>query len=337
MLPIAENSNLINYWNFILQANFTFTLLFSRKKIQFEILKSGVLIFFLHLAGEDLPPESSDEFDRLVLASPDSSLCWIQYIAFHLERKEFDKAREVVKKALGKINFREETERFNVYMAWLNLENSFGTEDDADKVLKEALQCNDEYKVYERVASIYMQSDKLAKAEKVYKIMARKFNKELDAWVGLGLFYFKAKNLKEARFTLQRSLQNLKKSAEIVNVTSKFAQFEFLHGEAERGKTIFENIVRDFPGRTDQWCVYADMVIKNGESDTAREIFERMIQLGLAPKKMKSLFKKYWEFEQSQGDEIKADAVRKKALEYLEKQNIEIAEDEDAIEQMDTC
>ena len=254
-----------------------------------------------------------------------------------MERKEFDKAREVVKKALGKINFREETERFNVYMAWLNLENSFGTEDDADKVLKEALQCNDEYKVYERVASIYMQSDKLAKAEKVYKIMARKFNKELDAWVGLGLFYFKAKNLKEARFTLQRSLQNLKKSAEIVNVTSKFAQFEFLHGEAERGKTIFENIVRDFPGRTDQWCVYADMVIKNGESDTAREIFERMIQLGLAPKKMKSLFKKYWEFEQSQGDEIKADAVRKKALEYLEKQNIEIAEDEDAIEQMDTC
>ena len=130
--------------------------------------------------------------------------------------------------------------------------------------------------------------------------------------------------MKEARFTLQRSLQNLKKTNEIVTITSKFAQLEFTYGETERGKTIFENIVRDFPSKIDQWCVYADMVIKKGELDTAREIFERMIMLGLSPKKMKSLFKKYWEFEQKQGDETKADAVRKKALEYLEKQNINI-------------
>ena len=294
-------------------------------------------VIISHFSGEDLPPESVDEFDRLVLASPDSSLCWIQYIAYHLERKELDKAREVVQKALGKINFREENERFNVYMAWLNLETTFGSEEDSDKVLKEALKCNDEFKVYEKVGKMYMDGEKWAKAEKVYKILARKFNKELDVWVYLGLFYFKTGNLKEARFTLQRSLQNLKKSGEIVNVTSKYAQFEFLHGEAERGKTIFENIVRDFPGRTDQWCVYVDMVIKNGELETAREIFERMIHLGLTPKKMKSLFKKYWEFEQKQGDETKADAVRKKALEYLEKQNININDDEDAIEQMDTC
>ena len=96
-------------------------------------------------------------------------------------------------------------------------------------------------------------------------------------------------------------------------------------------------IVKDFPNRIDQWCVYVDMVIKNGEHDTGREIFERMIQLGLAPKKMKSLFKKYWEFEQANGDQGKVDAVRKKALEYLEKQNVEVNDDDDPLEQMDTC
>ena len=97
--------------------------------------------------GKDLAPENADEFDKLVLTSPDSSLCWIQYIAFHMERKEYSLAREVVKRALEKINFREETERFNIYMAWFNLENNFGTEEDTNKVFKEALQCNDEYKV----------------------------------------------------------------------------------------------------------------------------------------------------------------------------------------------
>ena len=96
-----------------------------------------------------------------------------------MERKELDKAREVVKKALSKINFREENERFNVYMAWLNLETTFGSEEDSDKVLKEALKCNDEYKVYEKVGKMYMETEKWAKAEKIYKILARKFNKEL--------------------------------------------------------------------------------------------------------------------------------------------------------------
>ena len=104
----------------------------------------GMIFRFL---GKDLAPENADEFDKLVLTSPDSSLCWIQYIAFHMERKEYSLAREVVKRALEKINFREETERFNIYMAWFNLENNFGTEEDTNKVFKEALQCNDEYKV----------------------------------------------------------------------------------------------------------------------------------------------------------------------------------------------
>lgn len=153
----------------------------------------------------------------------------------------------------------------------------------------------------------------------------------------MGLFQFKEKkSIKDARFTLQRALQNLKKTNEIVQISSKFAQFEFTYGESERGKTIFENIIKDFPNKIDQWCVYADLVIKNGEHDTAREIFERMIHLGAAPKKMKSLFKKYWEFEQTHGDQIKVDAVRKKALEYLEKQNVHVADDDDPMEQMDT-
>ena len=289
------------------------------------------------IEGQDLPPENVDEFDKLVLTSPDSSLCWIQYIAYHLERKEYDLARGVVKRALEKINFREENERFNVYMAWFNLENAYGTEDEANKVLKESLQCNDEFKVLAKVAEIYCASGKFEEAEEVLKKRARKFKKEIPVWLDLGLFYFKdKKDIKEARFVLQRALQNIsQKTADIVMVSSKFAQFEFLHGESERGKTIFENIVRDYPSRSDQWSVYADMVVKNGEMEAAREIFERMITLGLPPKKMKSMFKKYWEFEQKHGDDVKVNAVRKKAVEYLEQQNVKLDEDEDPMEQLE--
>ena len=59
-------------------------------------------------------------------------------------------------------------------------------------------------------------------------------------------------------------------------------------------------------------------VIKKAEFEAAREIFERMIQLNLQPKKMKFFFKKYLEFETTHGDQQTIDKVRKKALNYVE-------------------
>jgi rRNA biogenesis protein RRP5 len=41
---------------------------------------------------------------------------------------EMDKARQVAQKALKTINFREEREKMNVWIALLNLENLYGSE-----------------------------------------------------------------------------------------------------------------------------------------------------------------------------------------------------------------
>jgi rRNA biogenesis protein RRP5 len=59
------------------------------------------------------------------------------------------------------------------------------------------------------------------------------------------------------------------------------------------------------------------MVIKKGELDAAREIFERMTLLNLQPKRMKAFFKKYLEFEQTHGEPHKADQVIYPHLEKL--------------------
>lgn len=53
-------------------------------------------------------PESADEFDRLVLSSPNSSILWLQYMAFHLQATEIEKARAVAERALKTISFRSE-------------------------------------------------------------------------------------------------------------------------------------------------------------------------------------------------------------------------------------
>ena len=93
---------------------------------------------------------------------------------------------------------------------------------------------------------------------------ARKFCKEPEVWARLGHFYFAQGNLKEARFTLQRSLQNLE-TKHHVEISSKFGQLEFRMGEPERAKEIFQKILDNFPRRTDIWMVYVDQLAKRGE------------------------------------------------------------------------
>jgi rRNA biogenesis protein RRP5 len=79
------------------------------------------------LSASDTKPQSSDQFDRLLLANPNNSELWIAYMAFHLQSTEIERARAVAKKALKTISFREEDDKLNIWLALLNLENRFGT------------------------------------------------------------------------------------------------------------------------------------------------------------------------------------------------------------------
>merc|ERR1712018_983981 len=130
-----------------------------------------------------------EEFERLVVASPDSSLVWVQFMACCMQAGELEKARAVAKRALQRINFRLDEERLNIFLAWLNLENTFGSEEALTALLKEALQCCDQYKVYTQLAAIYGQSGKASEAEKTFKVMLRKFGKEKEVWIKFAIFY----------------------------------------------------------------------------------------------------------------------------------------------------
>lgn len=105
-------------------------------------------------------PQSTSDFERLLLGQPDSSQLWIAYMAFQMNLSELGKAREIAERALRTINIREETEKLNVWIALLNLENVYGSDEATEEVFKRACQYNDALEVHERLASIYIQSGK---------------------------------------------------------------------------------------------------------------------------------------------------------------------------------
>ncbi|XP_060142041.1 protein RRP5 homolog isoform X3 [Globicephala melas] len=262
-------------------------------------------------------PESADDFDRLVLSSPSSSILWLQYMAFHLQATEIEKARAVAERALKTISFREEQEKLNVWVALLNLENMYGSQGSLTKVFERAVQYNEPLKVFLHLADIYTKSEKFQEAGELYNRMLKRFRQEKAVWIKYGAFLLRRGQAGASHRVMQRALECLPKK-EHVDVIAKFAQLEFQLGDAERAKAIFENTLSTYPKRTDVWSVYIDMLIKRGSQKEVRDIFERVIHLSLAPKRMKFFFKRYLDYEKQHGTEKDVQAVKAKALEYVE-------------------
>ncbi|TFK30827.1 U3 snoRNP-associated protein Rrp5 [Coprinopsis marcescibilis] len=263
-------------------------------------------------------PDSNSDFERLLLGSPNSSYLWIQYMSFQLQISEIDKAREIGKRAIKTINFREEQERLNVWIAMLNLENVYGTEESLDAVFKEAARANDSKTVHLRLAAIFDQSGNTEKAEQQFMRTGKKFGKSCKVWALFAEHYLKLGKLEEARKLLPRSLQSLEKRKHL-KMISRFAQLEYKMGEAERGRTLFEGIIDSHPKRWDLWSVYMDMEGVQRNIEAIRNLFERVLALKMTSHKAKSFFKKWLTFEKRLGDDEGIDLVKQKAMEWTQK------------------
>ncbi|KAJ7783575.1 hypothetical protein DFH07DRAFT_192575 [Mycena maculata] len=265
-------------------------------------------------------PESNADFERLLLGSPNSSYLWVQYMSFQLQLSEVEKARTIARRALQTINFREEQEKLNIWIALLNLENAYGTDETIESTFKEAARSNDSKTIHLRLALIFDQSDKSAKAEEQYQRTCKKFGQSSKVWTLFSEYYLRKGNVEDSRKLLPRSLQSLDKRKHLKTI-SRFAQLEYKLGDPERGKTLFEGIVDSHPKRLDLWSVYMDMEAGQEQIQTLRNLFDRVLKQKMTSHKAKAFFKKWLELEKRIGDEEGVANVKAKAVEWTQRAN----------------
>ncbi|KAG7450112.1 nucleic acid-binding protein [Guyanagaster necrorhizus] len=265
-------------------------------------------------------PESTADFERLLLGSPNSSYLWVQYMAFFMQLSEIDKARETARRALSTINFREEQEKLNVWIALLNLENLYGTDETLEATFKEAARANDSKTIHLRLASIFDASKKFQQAEDQHKRTCKKFGRSSKVWTLFAEFYLRRDDIENSRNLLPRSLQSLEKRKHLKTI-SRFAQLEYKMGDPERGKTLFEGIVDSHPKRWDIWSIYMDMEVGQSNIQSLRSLFDRVLAFKMTSHKAKSFFKKWLELERRLGDEDGATMVKQKAVEWTQRAN----------------
>ena len=96
-----------------------------------------------------------------------------------LEKLDVEAARRVAERAVKSVSITAETDKLNIWIAYMNLENKFGTEKELQSVVKRAIDVNDRLKVYLQLINIYRQSDKTAYVEDIYKILCKKNHENL--------------------------------------------------------------------------------------------------------------------------------------------------------------
>eukprot|EP00887_Chlorella_sp_A99_P002754 scaffold6.g2754.t1 len=268
-------------------------------------------------------PTSEAEFEQLLLSSPSASYVWIKYMALLISLGELDRARATADRALQTISFQEDKERFNVWVAYLNAENAYGTEEGTLALLSRALAHTDARKLYLAALDIFDRTDKSALAEQCLKAMTRKFSGSVEVWLRAVRYRLARGEAEAARRTLDHSLQSLPKF-EHVRMISQAALLEFKArlcvgaGDPERGRSLFEGVLRSYPRRLDLWSVYLDQEIAAGDAQRTRALFERATHLALPPKKMKFLFKRYLDYERSHGGPTQVEHVKRRAMEFVE-------------------
>lgn len=276
------------------------------------------------LADLSKEPESEEELDRLVTTHPTSSFYWLKYMTFMVGQGDLEKTRAISEKALASIPSINDDERFNIWVAKINLEFHFGDDETLKEVSRRALMAMDSLKVYTHLAKMYSEAKRYDEAAKIYDTMLKKFKSNKDVWIDYGLFYYTSGKFEMARKLMQRSFDSLAKRDHL-DVISKFAQLEFKFGEIEKGKNLYESLLANNPRRTDTWLLYLAMLVKycltssqsndSTKSDvieSIRSVFERAIEVIDNSKKVQPILVKYLQFEETYGSSSNVSRIKHK-------------------------
>lgn len=267
-------------------------------------------------------PQAAQDFDRLLGINPESSSLWLQYMAHHLTLGDADTARNIGERALNSIPMMNESEKLNIWVGLLNLENAYGDDESQNIMLERACEVNDAQTIHERLSSIYVQSGKSEKADELFQTTLKKFGRnDPKLWISYATFLFDiAKDADRGRALLSRALQTLPQFTHF-DLTSKFAQLEFKspQGLPERGRTIFEGLISSFSKRVDLFNILLDLEMKQGDKEQVRVLFERIFAGKVKAKQARFFFKRWLEFEEKEGDEKSVDAVKLRAADWVKK------------------
>jgi len=244
-------------------------------------------------------PADEASFRRALAASPNSSFLWIRYVAHLLSLGEADRARAALAQALDAIALEATADRFNVWVAALNLEASHGSGGSASAssapdraaatlaLFKRAARHTDAKKLHLALAPILERAGLGAAVVASAAAAATKaFPSSCKVWLARHAAALRAGDAPAAAAALRAATvgghdgKGALPPRKHVKFLSRAAVAEFKNsatavegensgGSSERGRELFEKLLAAAPKRLDLWAQYIDQEVGLALAGTA--------------------------------------------------------------------
>ena len=312
----------------------------ASKKKEKDNLKQEIKIREIEQANLNNEIKNAQYYERVILKDHDNSLNWIEYASYILDTLNLASARQIFERALKIIDIAKTKEKLNVWVAYLNLENIYGNEKTFEKIFERAKEVCDKKLLFKHVIQIYFNSKKYNSVDDLYKILIKDYFDDLEIWKNYLEFLFEVNNNMENPNTeiidpkegLNKSMQVLPKKNHL-DIMSYYGQLLYKFNKKEDARNMFDKILKNFPKRKDIWFIYIDKEIKYGKNvEKVRQIFDKMFEIKFKINDLKSIMKKFLEFEKQKTKEekefIKAQQKTKEILEKRMEKKEENNDDE---------
>ncbi|KAH8740793.1 RRP5-like protein [Cryptosporidium ryanae] len=287
-----------------------------------------------------LNPTNIDEFERTLVTNRDVSSIWIKYMSYYLDTGDLDKARAIAERSLRQISVKEEIERWNMWIAYINMEIVYGgvSENTKNENAKAKMRENLSGVIERALMNVYDQKrlyiqifnsfKKYSTEELGLSILLqglKKYPSSRKLWVTYLTSLYENDNQRKTRDdVIQKSLKSVSKH-KLVRFITDIARLEFEHGNVNRGRTIFENLLDENIKRMDLWSQYFDILTKlcvnnpNSEYiEMVRSIYRSSSSNGrFKPRGMKMIFTRWLTFEKQFGNSTSQKNVQELAINYV--------------------
>eukprot|EP00796_Vickermania_ingenoplastis_P005696 gene5696-4061_t len=273
----------------------------------------------------DAAPSNAEEFQRLLLASPNSSYLWTQFMAHYVKLQKLEEARQTAERALQTISPRLDEELLNVWVAYMNLENLYGTGESLNAVFKRALPRQvDPLVLHERLADIFEASRKSNQLLTLCRTMTSKWPRVPRTWERLGRVLAAQNKRDQLKRMLKDMGENLKKN-EAAAVVVRLAVREYKQGSVEAGRALLEGLLAKIPKKSDVWLAFVDQEVAllarkapQASLTSVRSVLDRAVAMNFTAKVTQLLFTRYMNFEKVYGTAKDVEKVKQMARNYVD-------------------
>ena len=285
--------------------------------------------------------KNAEYYEKKILSNKDNSFYWIEYASYILDNLNLASARKIFERAIKAISISNLQEKINIWVAYLNLENIYGDSNSFENIIQRALEVNDKKKIYLHLIDIYKinnNNNNINLINDVFKMIFNIDNNDINVWKKYFDFIFDVNynnnnNDNNNEFNINEKLNHclqILNNKNHLNILIYYGTLLYKYKDFEKGRNVFDKILKDFPKRIDIWFIYIDMEVKySGNNEKVKKFFDKMFDVDFKLKQLKNLMKKYLEFWKKIAKNEKEFFQAKEKVEKIIESKMQIDDDDE--------